>query len=174
MRGLVKQVVLGAALWAAPVALAQDGGTRDGGRPAKKETPVEQIGREVGGTVNKGVHKIQEIERDVRGLDGGTSAPKAPSSKELSQAFELRGTVKSPSAAFLTVERPELPTASLSVRDRTQVTLDGKPVEVQDLPKGAQVRAKFQLEGEEPVALRIEARSAATGGSGEARPTPAP
>ena len=168
MRGLVKQVVLGVALGGALTALAQDGGTRDGGSPAKKETPAEQIGREVGGTFQKGVHKVQEIERDVRGTDGSTtSAQKAPSAQELSQAFELRGTVKSPSAAFLTVERPGLPNASLSVRDRTQVTLDGKPAEVKDLPKGAQVRAKFQLEGEEPVALRIEARStAATGGSG--------
>jgi len=161
MRELVKRVVLGITLCAAPAALAQDAGSK----PAK-ETPGEQIRREVGGTVKKGVHKVQEVERDVRGKDGA-SAVKAPSAKELAQAFDLRGTVKSPSAAFLTVERPGLPAASLSVRDRTQVTLDGTPVEVKDLPEGAQVRAKFQLEGEEPVALRIEARSSATGGSGD-------
>ena len=161
MRELVKRVVLGVALCAGPAALAQDAGSK----PAK-ETPGEQIRREVGGTVKKGVHKVQEVERDVRGKDGA-SAAKAPSAKELAQAFDLRGTVKSPSAAFLTVERPGLPAASLSVRDRTQVTLDGKVVEVKDLPEGARVRAKFQLEGEEPVALRIEARSSATGGSGD-------
>jgi hypothetical protein len=159
----VKGMVLGLVLGAAPGALAQDGGSK----PAK-ESPGEQIRREVGGTVRKGVHKVQEVERDVRGKDEAPSAAKAPSAKELAQAFDLRGTVKSPSAAFLTVERPGLPAASLSVRDRTQVTLDGKPAEVKDLPKGAQVRAKFQLEGEEPVALRIEARSTATGGSGDA------
>ena len=158
----VKAMMLGLALCAAPGALAQEGGSK-----AEKESPGEQIRREVGGTVRKGVHKVQEVERDVRGKDAAPSAAKAPSAQELAQAFDLRGTVKSPSAAFLTVERPGLPAASLSVRDRTQVTLDGKPADVKDLPKGAQVRAKFQLEGEEPVALRIEARSSATGGSGD-------
>jgi hypothetical protein len=172
MRELLKRAVMGMALCVAPAALAQDAGTKpakqDGGTQPAKESPTEQIKREVGGTFQKGVHKVQEIERDVRGTDGsGTSAQKAPSAQELSQAFDLKGTVKSPSAAFLTVERKGLPTASLSVRDRTQVTLDGKQVAVQDLPAGAEVRAKFQLEGEEPVALRIEARSpSATGGSG--------
>jgi hypothetical protein len=172
MRELLKRAVMGMALCAAPGALAQDAGTA----PAKKESPTEQIKREVGGTFEKGVHAIQGVERDVRGKDGSTSAQKAPTEQELAQAFEVKGTVKSPSAAFLTVERKGLPTASLNVRDRTQVMLDGKQVPAQALPAGATVRAKFQLEGEQPVALRIEARSPATsstpatGGSGDVKP----
>lgn len=157
----MKRLVAVLALCAASGALAQDGGTKkaDGGT-AKKETPAEQLKREVGGTFQKGVHKVQEIERDVRGTDGGAASAKAPSAEELAQAFDLKGTVKSPSAAFLTVERKGLPPASLSVRDRTVVMLDGKQVTAQDLPAGAEVRAKFQLEGEEPIALKIEARAA--------------
>lgn len=170
MRQLVKCIVLGVALGAAPAVLAQDAGSKAAGE-GKKETPAQQIGREVGGTVSKGVHTIQEVERDVRGKEG---PKKAPSAKELAQAYELRGTLQRPTAAFVTVERKGLPSASLNIRDRTQVLLDGKPVEVQDLPEGAQVRARFQLEGEEPVALRIEARTTATGGSGGEDEAPKP
>ena len=145
MRKLVMALVLGVSAGA----LAQDGGTK------KSDARTD-----LGAALHTGTHKIQELERKVRGTDGGSgSAQGAPSEKELSQAFDLKGTVKSPSAAFLTVQREGLPAASLSVRDRTQVTLDGKPVDVKDLPEGAQVRAKFQLEGEEPVALRIEAKA---------------
>jgi hypothetical protein len=46
------------------------------------------------------------------------------------------------------------------------VTLDGKRVEAKELEEGMQIRAMFQLEGEETVALEVDARSAGKGVGG--------
>ena len=59
----------------------------------------------------------------------------------------------------ITLARQGLPDADLDVRDQTKVMLDGKKVELKAIPEGAQVRAKFQLEGEQPVAVEINAKS---------------
>jgi hypothetical protein len=45
------------------------------------------------------------------------------------------------------------------VRDQTTVLLDGKKVAVGDIPEGAQVRASFQIDGDDAVALEIKATS---------------
>lgn len=75
------------------------------------------------------------------------------------KAFTVNGTVKGESMGGITLVRQGLPDANLDVRDQTKVMLDGKKVEVGAIPEGAQVRAKFQLEGEEPVAVEINATS---------------
>jgi hypothetical protein len=75
------------------------------------------------------------------------------------KAFTVNGTLKGEALDGITLARQGLPDADLDVRDQTKVMLDGKKVEVGAIPEGAQVRAKFQLEGEQPVAVEINAKS---------------
>lgn len=75
------------------------------------------------------------------------------------KAFTVNGTLKGEAMGGITIARQGLPDAELDVRDQTKVMLDGKKVQVGAIPEGAQVRAKFQLEGEEPVAVEINAKS---------------
>lgn len=77
----------------------------------------------------------------------------------LSKSYEMKGKVDDPAGGKLTVVREGLPDASLDIRDNTVVMLDGKKVDAKALPVGAEVRANFQLEGQETVALKIEASS---------------
>ncbi|AFE07601.1 hypothetical protein COCOR_07561 [Corallococcus coralloides DSM 2259] len=75
-------------------------------------------------------------------------------------AFTMEGTVKTKDDDDITLARKDtLPEVKLDVRDKTKVTLDDKPAKVSDLPEGAKVRAKFQLEGDDSVALELKATS---------------
>jgi hypothetical protein len=92
--------------------------------------------------------------RDAVGLD---TAKEGTFKKD--KAFSITGTLKGSALDGITLARQGLPDADLDVRKQTQVMLDGKKVEVGAIPEGAQVRAQFQLEGEEPVAVTINATS---------------
>ncbi|RKG61873.1 hypothetical protein D7X30_00570 [Corallococcus sp. AB011P] len=75
-------------------------------------------------------------------------------------AFNMEGTVKAKDKDDITLARKDtLPEVKLEVRDKTKVTLDDQPAKVSDLPEGANVRAKFQLEGDDSVALELKATS---------------
>lgn len=75
------------------------------------------------------------------------------------KAFSVTGTLKGEAKEGITLARQGLPDADLDVRHQTKVMLDGKKVAVKDIPEGSQVRAKFQLEGHESVAVEINATS---------------
>jgi hypothetical protein len=76
-----------------------------------------------------------------------------------SKAFTARGTLKNTGGGAVTLVREGLPNADLDVRPETIVMLDGKKVESNAIPEGSQVRAKFQLEGGEAVAVELNATS---------------
>lgn len=88
------------------------------------------------------------------------------------QAFDINGTLEKAGSEEITLARPGLPPAVLDIRDQTMVKIDGKKADAKALKEGARVKAKFQLEGEETVAVSIDARSMpankAVGGAGEA------
>lgn len=105
-------------------------------------------------------------------------------------AFNVKGVVTKASGGDITLSRQtdKLPDVKLDVRDQTKVMLDGKKVALGDIPEGAQVRASFQLDGDDAVALDVNATSpkgVATGGKkatkketkdtkGTTAPAPAP
>lgn len=101
--------------------------------------------------------------------DAAKSVVGAPTSKEAAaqtgvwkenHAFDLEGTVKAKDDDDITLARKDtLPEVKLEVRDKTKVTLDDQPAKVSDLPEGAKVRAKFQLDGDDSVALELKATS---------------
>lgn len=78
---------------------------------------------------------------------------------KLSGAYKIEGKVEAPEGGRVTIAREGLPDASLDIRDETLVMLDGKKVEASELPEGADVRAQFQIEGQETVALKLEAKA---------------
>lgn len=82
------------------------------------------------------------------------------------QAFNLKGTLKDSGREEVTVERKNLPPATLDIRDKTAVYINGKKAKPSDLQKGMDVKAKFQLEGNEVVAVRLDAKTSAYGGAG--------
>jgi hypothetical protein len=86
------------------------------------------------------------------------------------KAFQLKGTIEKASKGKISIARQGLPPAELDIRDQTMVRIDGKTAKPDELKEGAQVRARFQLEGSDPVAVRIEAKNKnnATGGGGAA------
>jgi hypothetical protein len=75
------------------------------------------------------------------------------------KAFTATGTLKNTGGGGVTLVRPGLPDANLDVRPQTLVMLDGKKVDSSAIPEGSQVRARFQLEGEEIVAVELNATS---------------
>ncbi|MHB8877575.1 MAG: hypothetical protein ACYC8T_28115 [Myxococcaceae bacterium] len=75
-----------------------------------------------------------------------------------SQAFEIEGTVAKKSKNSVTITRENLPPANLKIHEQTQITLNGQKVNANSLSEGTQVRARFQLDNDQPVAVTIEAQ----------------
>ncbi|MCY1082593.1 hypothetical protein [Archangium lansingense] len=76
-------------------------------------------------------------------------------------AFNVNGTLKRADNDDIILSRQSqnLPDVELDVRAQTVVLLDGKKVVVGDIPEGAQVRASFQIDGDDAVALELKATS---------------
>ena len=84
------------------------------------------------------------------------------------KAFDMKGTIRDAGPEEITIARPGLPPASLDIRDKTKVMINGKQAKASDLKEGTPVRAKFQIEGKETVAVMVMAQGSATGGAGAA------
>ncbi|SET95468.1 hypothetical protein [Stigmatella erecta] len=106
---------------------------------------------EVGPRISKGA-------KDLTGQDSDKTV-KADKTLKATGAFDIKGTIASRSDDGITLERPGLPAAELDVRDETAVWLNGKKVKADALPEGAQVRAKFQIDGDDIVAVELRATS---------------
>lgn len=125
--------------------------------PSQKQVPAPEVEKkldtgldatEVGPGIGKTAKKVVGAQTE----DEGTF--------KMDKALSLQGTMKDATADGVSLARAGLPDADLDVRDKTVLMLDGKKVEKTDqIPEGAQVRAKFQLEGQEVVALELRATS---------------
>lgn len=92
------------------------------------------------------------------------SPPDNPSFYQVKPGWEVEGTVKKVKKDEITLSRQGMPDAELEVsKDHTVVMIDGKRGSVTDLKQGAPVRASFQIDGDDLVAVRIET---ASGGQG--------
>lgn len=76
-------------------------------------------------------------------------------------AYNVRGTVTKATSEDIILSRQgeKLPDVKLDVRAQTMVMLDGKKVTLSEIPEGSQVRASFQLEGDDAVAVDVNATS---------------
>lgn len=136
--------------------------------------------------------------RITTGIDANEVLPSASGSKAQKEkkqeeaavmnkthAFNLSGDLKSSKKNEVTLSRQKegLPDAELAVRDQTLVLLDGKTATVADIPEGSQVRARFQIDGKDTVAVELNATTPqgvaggakkGTKGTKETKPAPAP
>ncbi len=117
---------------------------RESQRDAEEGVDATQVGPKIG-----------KAAKDVTGIQTENEG-----TFKTAQAFTMKGTIKDKTMEGVTIERPGLPAADLDIRDKTAVWLDGKKVKADALPEGAQVRAKFQLEGQDIVAVELRATSA--------------
>ena len=129
---------------------------QDPNSPAMQEQKRNE-GRNLGtgidaADVDKKIGDVANKAEDKLGID---SAKDGTFKKD--KAFSMTGTLKGQAFDGITLARQGLPDADLDVRKETAVMLDGKKVDLKAIPEGAQVRASFQLEGEEIVAVELKA-----------------
>jgi Cu/Ag efflux protein CusF len=151
----MKRLLLAVMMLSAPVAFAVD---------------ASEVGPKLKETAQKVSESAKEKVREL-GRKTGLVSAEHQGTFEQGKAFQLRGTIQDVGSGEITVARSRLPPASLEIRDRTKVTIDGKPAKATDLKEGAEVSALFQLEGEEIVAVVVNARgkrASGTGGAGAA------
>jgi hypothetical protein len=170
----MKKLIAALALCVGTAAFAKDTETPD--KVQKTQQAQQEKKRDASQVfTQKPGDSIKESQRDAEeGIDATQVGPKiAKTAKDVTgiqtesegtfktaQAFTMRGTIKDKTLEGITIERPGLPSADLDIRDQTAVWLDGKKVNKDALPEGAQVRAKFQLEGQDIVAVELRATSA--------------
>lgn len=119
----------------------------------QKRNEGRNLGTGVDATdVDKKIGDVAKDAKEVVGID----SPKEGTFKK-DKAFTMKGTLKGAAFDGITLAREGLPNADLDVRKETQVMLDGKKVEVNAIPEGAPVSVRFQLEGEEIVAVELKA-----------------
>ena len=159
----MKKLLAALVLTLGTVAVAQtEEPKQDPNSPAMQEQKRHE-GRNLGtgidaADVDKKIGDVAKDAKDVVGID----SPKDGTFKN-DKAFTMNCTLKGQAFDGVTLARQGLPDADLDVRKETQVMLDGKKVDLKAIPEGAQVRASFQLEGEEVVALEIKATSPKAG-----------
>jgi hypothetical protein len=71
--------------------------------------------------------------------------------------FDLKGKIEQVSANSVTIQRDELPSATLHVSPNTKIEVDGKKVSTQELKRGQDVKASFNLSGDKVEAVEITA-----------------
>ncbi len=86
------------------------------------------------------------------------SPPSDPAFYQEKGAFEISGTISKVESDEIEIARDGLPDAELEIsKQHTKITVNGKPGQASQLTKGTPVRAKFQLDGDDIVAISIEA-----------------
>jgi hypothetical protein len=124
-------------------------------KEAKRDANEGIDATEVGPAIGNAAKDVGKAAKDAVGVQSENEG-----TFKVAQSFNMRGTLKDRTMEGVTIERPGLPAADLDVRDKTAVWLDGKKVKgVEAIPEGAQVRAKFQLEGQDIVAVELRATS---------------
>ncbi|ATB44079.1 hypothetical protein CYFUS_009560 [Cystobacter fuscus] len=140
---------------------AKDVGQAIGGSGQAAKEDVNQAAQDVKQDASQTAQDIkQDTEKTADKLAhkaGLATASQGTFKKE--KAFTATGTLKNTGGGGVTLVRPGLPDANLDVRQETIVMLDGKKVDSSTIPEGSQVRARFQLEGEEIVAVELNATS---------------
>jgi hypothetical protein len=71
--------------------------------------------------------------------------------------FNVEGKIQKVSKNSITLQREDLPAATLSVSKDTKIELDGEQASMKQLKQGQDVKASFNLKGEKPEAVEINA-----------------
>lgn len=156
----MKKLIVAAVMCVGTAAFAQDT-TGTPRNPAPSAPSSQQInGPSTGIEAQEVGPAISDTAKKVVGKDTSQETAAQAGLWKEKDAFSLEGTVKAKDNDDITLARKDaLPEVKLDVHDQTKVTLDGKAVKASELPEGATVRAKFQLKGDDPIALELKATS---------------
>jgi hypothetical protein len=101
--------------------------------------------------------RAESSQAQARG-DSGQRGEKKHLLFEGKKNFDVYGKVTQVSPDRITIQRDDLPAATLHVSPNTKIEMDGKQVSTQELTRGQDVKASFNLQGEKPEALEIKAQ----------------
>ena len=121
------------------------------GREMKSE--AKQEGREIRSEVKQ---EGREMRSEAQGVGRRGAEPKHPlfDGKE---NFDLDGKVQEASKDRITIQRDELPAATLKVVPGTKIEVDGQVSSANQLKRGQDVKASFNLRGGLAEAVEIKA-----------------
>ncbi len=129
---------------------AQERQTQQGSSSAATE-PGRETG--IGGTDRTS----REMRTDARADQNARSADVKHPLFDGKKNFDLDGKVQEASGDRVTIQRKELPAATLHVAPGTKVVVDGKASSADQLQVGQDVKASFNLRGGTPEAVEIKA-----------------
>jgi hypothetical protein len=149
----MRKVVAGT-LAAVAFAWAQGAGAADAAKERQEaadatKEQVQQQGREAQSSMERGAEKAQ--------ARAGAQDEKEHPLFEGKNNFDVEGKVQSASQDKITIQRDDLPAVTLHVSPSTKVEVDGKDASAGQLKQGQDVRASFNLRGDKPEAVEINA-----------------
>ncbi len=108
----------------------------------------------------------ERVDKDPTLIEGGRAQSSQAQARgdsgqrgfEGKKNFDVDGKVTQVSPDRITIQRDDLPAATLHVSPNTKIEMDGKQVSTQELTRGQAVKASFNLQGEKPEALEIKAQ----------------
>lgn len=133
------------------------GEMKQAGREAKAET--QQAGSEAQREMQKQQHDTQREMAERRG-EARTAAAQGEKKHPLFDGknnFDVEGRIQKISKNSITVQREDLPAATLNVSKDTKIELDGEQASMKQLKQGQEVKASFNLKGDKPEAVEIKA-----------------
>jgi hypothetical protein len=156
--------------WASAVPAADDAAKE---RSEAADATKEQMKQEARDAEKAIKGEAERTRGDVAAPDARTETGGQPGKEQGSQAqagaekkhplfegknnFDVDGKVAEVSANKITIQRNELPSATLHVSKDTKVEVDGKKSSMQELKRGQDVKASFNLHGDKAEAVEIKA-----------------
>jgi hypothetical protein len=164
MRRLVLTGVLAAAALFAQGARAADDAAKERQEAQKEAREAAQA------TQEQAKEEARETRDQMRDMGTGSGSAEAGQRQARSDReekkhpmfdgkdnFSVEGKIQKVSKNSITLQREELPPATLSISQHTKVQLDGEQASAQQLKQGQDVKASFNLRGDKAEAVEISA-----------------
>ncbi len=126
-----------------------------GARAETWQQKAKQDASEAGGAARKTGERWREAgDRAVNGSSAAVDAKLFDGKKN----FDVDGKVAKVSKDSITINRDDLPPATLAIARGAKVQVDGNDVSVQQLKPGQDVKASFNLDKDKAEAIEIKAK----------------
>ncbi len=126
-----------------------------GARAESNQEKAKNTAHEVGGAARKTGQRWKEAAG--RAVNGSSKAGDAKVFEGKSN-FDIDGKVAKVSNDAITIDRKDLPPATLAIAHGAKVQLDGNDVSVRQLRPGEDVKASFNLDKDKAEAVEIKAK----------------
>jgi hypothetical protein len=164
----MRRVIVGA-IAAMALAWGQSGRADDAAKQQSKTSAQQQPGSQSAGTARareSGTGGTDQTSREMRSdsrANQDAARAQGGERRDLFQGkknFDVSGRVAHASAGEVTIDRKDLPPATLKVEPGTKIQVDGKRASADQLQAGQEVRASFNLRGGNAEAVELKAKKA--------------